>query len=110
VSRISFQELFRRFYGGFESLKIPYFAYGGVAVAVWGNPRETQDVDAVVAVADEAVPSLVKVLQSGGFSCESEAAKTFPIDGWLRLNLQGRHADISLGRTPFDRSAVARRH
>ena len=42
--------VFEKFFGTLESNSIAYLAYGGVAVGVWGDPRETQDVDAVVAI------------------------------------------------------------
>jgi hypothetical protein len=105
----SFSDLFARFYGVLESLQVDYFAYGGIVVAVWGAPRETVDVDAVVCVADDAIDSLFPALGGAGFSCAEEARSTFRIDGWLRASFQGRHADIALGRTPFDQSALLRR-
>ena len=55
MAAATFADLFRGFYGLLESLDIDYFAYGGVVVAVWGAPRETVDVDAVVCVADEEI-------------------------------------------------------
>ncbi|MBI4606421.1 MAG: hypothetical protein HY721_31030 [Planctomycetes bacterium] len=105
----TFAELFRRFYGLLESLEVEYFAYGGVVVAVWGAPRETVDVDAVVCVKDDDVEDLFPALARAGFSFPEEAKRAFPIDGWLRTSFRSRHADISLGRTPFDESALTRR-
>ncbi len=106
---MTFADLFRSFYGLLESLDVEYFAYGGVVVAVWGAPRETIDVDAVVCVAEDEVEDLLPALTRAGFSHPEDARRTFPIDGWLRASFQGRHADIALGRTPFDESALTRR-
>lgn len=108
MSRSSFREVFERFFGALEELGVPYFAYGGVAVTFWGNPRETQDVDAVVAIAEEECESLLDSMRAVRLDCSSSAAALFPIDGFLRLEHQGRHADLALGRTPFDRSALDR--
>lgn len=105
----AFADLFRRFYGLLESLDVDYFAYGGVAVAVWGAPRETVDVDAVVCVSEDAVGVLWPALARAGFTYPGEARRTFPIDGWVRASFRNRHADIALGRTPFDESALSRR-
>ncbi len=105
----TFADLFRRFFGVLESLEIEYFACGGVSVAVWGDPRETVDVDAVVCVADEDIDDLVRALAKASFTCTEEERATFAVDGWLRLDFRGRHADLTLGRTPFDESALARR-
>lgn len=109
MSSGTFADLFRTFYGVLEALEIEYFAYGGVAVAVWGDPRETVDVDAVVCVADEDLDGVVDALATAGFTCPAEARTTFAVDGWLRLRFRRRHADLALGRTPFDRSALSRR-
>jgi hypothetical protein len=104
-----FADLFREFYGLLESLEVEYFAYGGVVVAVWGAPRETVDVDAVVCADDDAAENLVPALTKAGFTCPEETRRTFLIDGWLRAAFRGRHADVALGRTPFDASAHERR-
>jgi len=109
VSPPSFEQLFRRFFGVLESSGIDYFAFGGVAVAVWGTPRETIDVDTVVCVAEDDIRGLLDELAQHGFAYAAGDETTFPIDGWLRLDLQGRHADMTLGRTPFDESALHRR-
>jgi hypothetical protein len=109
VAAASFADLFRTFYGLLESLQVEYFAYGGVVVSVWGAPRETVDVDAVVCVTDDALDDLLPALARAGFTFPEDARRTFPIDGWLRAGFRGRHADISLGRTPFDESALTRR-
>ncbi|NUN48807.1 MAG: hypothetical protein HUU15_08280 [Candidatus Brocadiae bacterium] len=109
MPRISFGELHRRFFETLESAQVPYFAYGGVAVALWGNPRETQDVDAVVVTPDAECPRIVDALTASGFAAANRARDLFPIDGWTRLELGGRHADVALGRTPFDRIALDRR-
>ena len=102
-------DVFRSFLGSLESSRADYFVYGGIAVAVWGNPRETIGVDAVVCIADEEAPVLIQVLETAGFACSAKAKATFTIDGWLRFVYRGRHADVALGRTPFDRSALSRR-
>jgi hypothetical protein len=105
----TFAELFRGFFSAPEPLEIEYFAYGGVCVAVWGAPRETVDVDSVLCVADDRIPDLLRALEKAGFTCTDEEKATFPIDGWVRMNFRGRHADLALGRTPFDESALRRR-
>jgi hypothetical protein len=109
VPDATFADLFRGFYGLLESLEVEYFAYGGLVVAVWGAPRETVDVDAVVCVTDDDLESLLPALAKAGFTFPEDAHRTFPIDGWLRAGFHGRHADLTLGRTPFDESALTRR-
>ena len=109
MARAAFRDLFLRFYTALETLGVDYFAYGGVTVALWGDPRETQDVDAVAVIQPEECPRLLGALTSAGFHVPPEEAKTFPIDGWIRVQLPGRYADVALGRSPFDASALRRR-
>lgn len=109
VQAARFEDLFGAFYGLLEGLGATYFAYGGVAVAVWGAPRETADVDAVVCIGDSDIKHLLAALANAGFTYPEETRSTFSIDGWFRAGFRGRHADIALGRTPFDASALARR-
>ena len=52
---------------------------------------------------------LLRALAAAGFTYPDEARQTFPIDGWLRAHFRGLHADITLGRTPFDEAALTRR-
>ena len=43
-----------------NELKIPYAITGGMAVAVWGNPRSTADIDIVVEMVEKNVKPLIK--------------------------------------------------
>lgn len=109
MARVGFEELFRRFYGALESVPVAYFAYGGVAVGVWGDPRETQDVDAVVVIGEQETSVVLDALARAGFECPANHRRLFPVDGWARLEFRGRYGDLALGRTAFDESAFARR-
>ncbi|MBI3098550.1 MAG: hypothetical protein HYY93_09965 [Planctomycetes bacterium] len=109
MERVAFADLFRNFFGTLEACRTTYLAYGGVAVGVWGDPRETQDVDAVVSAPEEECPILLGEFARAGFAPGLRAGQTLPIDGWTRRRWGGRYAEVSLGRTPFDRSAMERR-
>ncbi|PIP22939.1 MAG: hypothetical protein COZ91_02105 [Candidatus Nealsonbacteria bacterium CG_4_8_14_3_um_filter_39_7] len=45
-----------------EGLKIPYAVTGGMAVAVWGNPRFTADIDIIVEMNSLKITPLAKAL------------------------------------------------
>lgn len=45
-----------------QNLKIPYAITGGFAVAVWGKPRFTADIDIIVELIPENIKSLTKAL------------------------------------------------
>lgn len=109
MTRVPFRDLVQRYFGALESVDVPYLAYGGIAVAVWGNPRETQDADALVEVAPQDAASLLGELGRAGFDHTCHQVEMFAIDGWIRLDFRGRHADLAVARTPFDGSALDRR-
>ncbi|MBU4369641.1 nucleotidyltransferase [Patescibacteria group bacterium] len=45
-----------------QELKIPYVITGGFAVAIWGRPRFTADIDIIVELLDKNILSLAKRL------------------------------------------------
>jgi hypothetical protein len=45
-----------------EDLKIPYAVTGGFAVAVWGKPRFTADIDIIVELIPQNIKPLTKAL------------------------------------------------
>ena len=47
-----------------KELKIPYVITGGFAVAIWGRPRFTADIDIIVELLDKHIQDLVKKLLS----------------------------------------------
>jgi len=47
-----------------EQLGVPYFIVGSVASSAYGLPRATQDIDFVIALQHEQVPTLVAGLES----------------------------------------------
>jgi len=49
-----------------ERLEISYLVTGGMAVAMWGRPRFTADIDIIVELKPENVNSLEKALKEFG--------------------------------------------
>ncbi|MFQ6049849.1 MAG: nucleotidyl transferase AbiEii/AbiGii toxin family protein [Candidatus Paceibacterales bacterium] len=45
-----------------KDLKIPYAITGGFAVAVWGKPRFTADIDIIIELTSQNIPPLTKTL------------------------------------------------
>lgn len=46
-----------------DSLRVPYMVIGGLANAVWGEPRATLDIDVTVWVPDSELPDTVRRLK-----------------------------------------------
>jgi hypothetical protein len=55
----------------FESLSIPYYLGGGLAAAMWGEPRVTQDANLVLRFNPERrtaqIQSVISELEKSGF-------------------------------------------
>lgn len=107
--RMGLDEFVPRVLDVLDSISCPYFVYGALAVAAWANPRDTQDLELVVQVAEKRLPEILEAFRAAGFRLAPESSTTFAIDGWIRVYLRGRHADLAWGTTPFDISAFARR-
>lgn len=90
---------------------------GGLAVRHWAIPRPTFDVDFAVALADEALLSLLRAFDRDGFAVDEAFARGFTdsLAGMRKVNIGCFEAgtlwriDIFLATTPFVRSAFARR-
>ncbi|MCK6538580.1 MAG: nucleotidyltransferase family protein [Anaerolineales bacterium] len=87
---------------------IPVMAIGGIAVAVWGEPRLTRDIDMKVLVSREDRGQLLAIL--GAFTPLQEDSD----ESFRRLGLaffrdsNGVRIDVMLADTIFDEAAIGR--
>jgi hypothetical protein len=91
-----------------------YLLYGGMAAALWGEPRYTEDVDFVLFLPERHAFKFLREAAKHGFSIEEDLAiQQIQVSGWARLPFGDRkspwHLDLTLGDSPFDKSALARR-
>ena len=95
----------------FTSQNIAYVIIGGVAVGLIAQPRQTQDIDAVVWLDLLDLPILLGSAQRFGFVSrladpQSFAEKTRMV--LLTHEETGLGVDISCGALPFEREMIAR--
>ncbi len=88
--------------------------YGGMAAALWGEPRYTQDVDLVVFLPERHAYKYMRAAAKHGFAVDEDLAiQQMQVSGWARLPFGAPkspwHLDLTLGDSPFDKSAFARR-
>jgi len=88
-----------------------YLLYGGMAVAFWGEPRYTEDVDFVH---ERDSHKFLRTAAKHGFAVDEDLAiQQLQVSGWARLPFGDRkspwHLDLTLGDSPFDKSALKRR-
>lgn len=91
-----------------------YLIYGGIAAGIWGEPRYTQDIDIVLFLPEREFHRFLRAAARHGFHVEEDLSlQQLQISGWTRIPLERRdsplHIDVTLGDSPFDRSALERR-
>ena len=92
-----------------ERLRTPYLIIGGLAQAVVGEPRLTQDVDCIVAIRPADVKRLVAALADEGFEADlNTALKTVKSTGTFSSGRGRWRVDFIIASTAFERSAFQR--
>lgn len=92
-----------------EERRIPYMIIGGIANLIWGEPRATLDVDAVVLVEDDAWPDLIKDLRE-----EFRLLPRDPLAFLKELHVlpiethDGTRIDLIWATLPYEHKAIAR--
>ena len=91
-----------------------YLLYGGLAAALWGEPRYTEDVDFVLFLPERHAYKFLREAARHGFAVEEDLAiQQIQVSGWSLLPFGARkspwHLDLTLGDSPFDKSALARK-
>ena len=69
---IDLEPLLRKFVKAMGTLNIPYVIVGGFAIAGWGRPRATRDVDVIIQLRVNDIPEFVSTLRKAGFSIKPD--------------------------------------
>jgi hypothetical protein len=92
-----------------EERNIPYMVIGGLANAVWGEPRATLDIDVTVWVEDGEIARVVGDLTSAFRALHADPVgfvrqtRVLPLE-----SAEGVRIDIIFGLLPFEREAIRR--
>lgn len=91
------------------ALDIPSVVIGGLAVAIWGEPRLTRDIDLKIALDRDETDHLLGALPDEWRPLADDPAQTFDSFGVLFLQMpSGLRFDLLLAENPFDREAIER--
>lgn len=92
----------------FRARSVPYALMGGLAVAAWGAPRATEDIDLLADVTPS--PELDSALRASGFEVEwRRGAADDPIPLLLRLcGRSGPEIDVLCATRAWEREMLAR--
>jgi hypothetical protein len=78
----------------FETHGMPYMVIGGIAVGMWAAPRATIDLDFLVGVEDDGLPSLIRSAKESGFVIFDDRPMQFKRVMLFRMLLQPEHGDF----------------
>ncbi len=92
-----------------ESLRIDYAVVGGIANAIWGEPRATIDVDVTVSVNEPDVPATIAAITARFRSPVSDALAFVQRTRVLPLDTEeGVRIDVIFALLPFELDAIRR--
>ncbi|MBI4367174.1 MAG: nucleotidyltransferase [Deltaproteobacteria bacterium] len=89
---------------------IPSMVIGGIAVAVWGEPRLTRDADLKILLSREEAQRLIKILTPDFRFLADAPETTLQQFGFIFIkDATGVRLDLLLAETSFDAQAIERR-
>jgi hypothetical protein len=103
-------EAARRLARELDARGVEYAIGGAIALAFFGRPRGTVDVDLTLFLPKEKASEAVRLLQQIG--CEVTATRALASlreHGFCRVNLVGRRVDVFVEHSPFYAEAKLRR-
>lgn len=92
-----------------EGAGFAYAVGGAIALAYWGVPRATVDVDVGVAAEPMQLPELFAALRRGGCELDEAKAAEAAMRGDFGCRARGVRVDVFLPVLPLARSALERR-
>ena len=88
---------------------IPYMIIGGMANAVWGEPRSTIDIDATIWLGEENTDRIVSILSEFFHPLVHDPLKFILDTNVLPLESKdGVRIDLIFGRLPYEKEAIER--
>jgi len=88
---------------------IPSIVIGGVAVAAWGEPRVTRDVDLKILLDRKDADRLLEILANNYRSLVSNPRETLQKQALIFIqDSLGTRIDLLLAETPYDITAIQR--
>ncbi len=95
----------------FRRERVPYVLIGAWALAVWGRPRATTDVDFLVLVNEEDLGRLSERITQAGMTLDETWLKWNPMlrGSQLRFQFEGTTIDVLRSRDAHDQQVFGRR-
>ena len=107
--KIKLDTLFKKVYSVLRQTKTPYLLIGGLAAAVFGEPRFTQDADFLIFIYKKKLESFLKSLKKKGLKFnKKEVEESVLARGVFRVFLEDYHADFIINALEIGRVALKR--
>ena len=107
---MNFQKLITALAEFFSERNIPYMLVGGFAVAYWGYPRQSMDIDIVIDLNRENIGDFIKDAKEYGFIIHAPEAKAMVAKGnRFVMEWHAFRIDCWLPRTRFEKQALENR-
>jgi hypothetical protein len=102
VTALSAPALARRLADTLEAAGVPYAVGGALALAIWGFPRATNDVDLDVFVTADALPPVLLALRRAGFDVDLDTAQAVArARGDFKFFVEGVRVDVFVSSLPL---------
>jgi len=107
---MSVEKLFAKIARLFNKLDIPYMLVGGFAVAFWGYPRQSLDIDVVVELNESNVAGFINRARQAGFKLhEAEINLVVGKGNRFVMEADDFRIDCWLPRSQFELQALKKR-
>jgi hypothetical protein len=92
-----------------EEKKVPYMVFGGIANSLYGNPRQTFDIDIKISIENpEEVKGFVRAIQEVAAILPSDPETFIDETNVLPVSIDNVRVDIVFARLPFEKKAIER--
>lgn len=90
-----------------EARKIPYMVIGGIANSIYGNPRQTFDIDIkILPETEEETNALINQLKSIAHIVPEEPRKFIQETNVLPVDIHDVRVDLILATLPYEKEAI----
>ncbi len=92
-----------------SELQIPYMVFGGIANSLYGNPRQTFDIDIKIALDSPTVlENLIAKINAHGKVIPQNPRIFIDETGVLPIEVEGVRIDLVFAKLPFELEAIQR--
>ena len=93
----------------FNKRSIPYMVFGGIANSIYGNPRQTFDID-IKFILDSDIEDFIEWLKKIGNIVPKDPKQFITETNVVPVDIENVRVDLVIADLPFEREAISRSH